>query len=73
MPNPILQALQSKASPNQPNNPMDMLKQFSQFKRDMQGKNPQAMVDQLLKSGKMSPQQFEQFKQQAAQFQNLLK
>lgn len=73
MPNPILQALQSKASPSQQNNPMEMLKQFGQFKRDMQGKDPQAMVDQLLKSGKMSPQQFDQLKQQAAQLQNLLK
>ena len=39
----------------------------------MQGKNPQAMVEDLIKSGKMTPQQFEELKQQAQSLQTLFK
>ncbi len=56
----------------QQNNPMQMLQQFNQFKRDMAGKNPEAIVNQLLQSGKMSQQQFEELKQQASMSQNFL-
>lgn len=56
--NPMLSQLR-------PNNPMAMLQQFNQFKQSMAGKDPEAMVNELLRSGKMSPQQFEQLKQQA--------
>jgi hypothetical protein len=57
----------------QNNNPLQMIQQFAEFKNQMQGKNPQAMVQELLKSGKMSPQQFEQLKQQAQSLQMFLK
>jgi hypothetical protein len=39
----------------------------------MQGKNPEAIVNELLRSGKMSQQQFEQLKMQAQSFQMLFK
>ena len=65
MPNPMLSHLK-------PNNPMQMLQQFNQFKKNMEGKDPEAMVNDLLKSGRMSPQQFEQLKAQAQSFMSLL-
>lgn len=63
MKNPILNALQNQTQTA--NNPFAMIQQFREFKKSMQGKNPQAMVQELLNSGKMSPEQFEQLKQQA--------
>lgn len=75
MVNPILQAM-SKMQPQATqavNNPLQLLAQFAEFKRQMVGKNPQAMVEQLLQSGKMSHQQFEQLKQQATMMQTILK
>ena len=72
--NPILQMLgQSQSRPMTPSNPMQMMQQFAQFKQQMQGRDPRAMVEQLLTSGQMTPQQFEQLKQQAQMLQNFLK
>ena len=68
--NPILQMISQNASRN---NPMQMLQQFAQFKQQMQGRDPKAMVEQLLASGKITPQQFEQLKQQAQTLQHFLK
>ena len=65
MVNPMLQHMRS-------NNPMQMISQFNQFKQQMQGKDPEAMVNELLRSGKMSQQQFEQLKSQAQSFMSLL-
>lgn len=64
--NPMLQQLRSQ-------NPLQMLQQFNQFKQSMQGKDPEAMVNELLRSGKMSQQQYEQLKAQAQSFMALLK
>lgn len=45
-------------------NPMEMMKDFQKFKADMEAKNPgmnpQEMVNQMVQSGKVSQQQFEQ-------------
>lgn len=65
MVNPMLQHMRS-------NNPMQMIQQFNQFKQSMAGKDPEAMVNELLRSGKMSQQQFEQLKSQAQSFMSLL-
>ena len=65
MVNPMLSHLRA-------NNPMQMISQFNQFKQSMQGKDPEAMVNELLRTGKMSPQQFEQLKSQAQSFMSLL-
>ena len=71
--NPILQQLHQAPQQAVSNNPMQMLQQFSQFKRQMQGRDPRAMVEDMLRSGKLSPVQFEQLKAQASQLQNILK
>lgn len=69
MTNPILQAMGKSAMPN---NPMAMMQQFMQFKQQMQGQDPQKIVEQMLADGRMSQQQFEQLKQQAEQFKGIL-
>ena len=58
MQNPMLSRLQ-------PNNPIALIQQFNQFKQQMAGKDPEAIVNELLRTGKMSPEQFEQLKAQA--------
>ena len=59
------------------NNPMfgngsvnrnNMLQQFQQFRQQMQGVDPQQKVQELLRSGQMTQQQFEQFRQLANMF-----
>lgn len=65
MRNPMLSQLR-------PNNPISMLQQFNQFRQSMAGKDPEAMVNELLRSGKMTPAQYEQLKQQAQTFMQFL-
>ena len=50
---------------------MQKIQMFNQFKNSFQG-DPKQQVEQLLKSGQMSQQQFNQLQQQATQFQQLL-
>lgn len=71
--NPILEQLNRTQTTVSRNNPIEMLKQFNEFKRNMQGKDTQKIVMDLLSSGRMSQQQFESLKQQAQQLQNFLK
>ncbi|MGM9566444.1 hypothetical protein [Evtepia sp.] len=75
--NPILQLMQQLPQQQSvsANNPMALLQQFSQFKNFIasRGQDPKALVNMLMQSGKMSPQQFQQLQQQAAIFKDLLK
>ena len=79
MSNPMLDMLSRGAqnhfagSGNMPGGPMQMMQQFSQFRRMMQGRNPQQMVQNLLQSGQMSQGQFEQLKQKASELQKILR
>ena len=73
MSNPMLDRL-SRGAPqqfagagNMSGGPMQMMQNFAQFKRMMQGRNPQQMVQNLLSSGQMTQEQFEQLKQQASE------
>lgn len=72
MGNPMLDML-SRGAPKQfsgngnMSGPMQMMQQFAQFRRMMQGRNPQQMVQNLLTSGQMTQAQFEQLKQQASE------
>lgn len=50
----------------------DFVTQFNNF-RSMFNGNPEARVKQLLQSGQMSQEQFNQFAQMANQLQSLLK
>lgn len=42
-----------------------MIQEFEKFKQTMVGKNPKEMVMELLNSGKMTQEQFEEYKKQA--------
>lgn len=54
-------------------NPMNnMLQRFQQFKQTFSG-NPQQIVQQMLSSGKISQEQYNQAVQMANQFQQFLK
>ena len=51
------------------NNPLQFKQQFEQFARNFQqsGQNPQALVQQLLNQGRMTQDQFNQFRNIANQ------
>ena len=79
MGNPMLDRL-SRGAPQQfagagnvPGGPMQMMQKFAQFRRMMHGRNPRQMVQNLLSSGEMTQEQFEQLKQQANELQNILR
>lgn len=55
------------------NNSGNVLQQFQQFKKQMQGVNPQEEVQKLLQSGKISQEQLNKTQQMAQQMQRLLK
>lgn len=59
--NPFYQAM------NQPN----MMRQFQQFMNQMRGKDPNAMIQELVSSGRVSQQQLDQAQKQAQQMQGM--
>lgn len=73
MNNPTLKMLNARPNRQTMNNPVQMLQEFNRFKKQLAGKNPQAMVQELLSSGKMTQRQYEQLQQQAKELQGLLK
>ena len=50
---------------------MNMLNQFNKFKQSFNG-DPKQQVQQLLNSGQMSQEQFQQLSNAASQFQQLM-
>ena len=66
MPSPLFNAFG-----NQNNNMSDLVNRFNQFKKTFNG-NPQQMVQQLLNSGRMTQEQFNQYKQMAEQMRKLM-
>lgn len=57
--------------PNNPQNGGNLLQQFVAFRNSFKG-DPKATVEGLLKSGKMSQEQFNQLQQMARNLQNVL-
>lgn len=55
-----------------PQNQNNIIAQFQQFKNSFQG-DPKQKVQELLNSGKMTQEQFNQLSTMATQFQQLLK
>lgn len=49
-----------------------MINQFNKFRKNFNG-DPKAQVQQLLDSGQMTQQQFQQLSQAATQFQNMMR
>lgn len=60
MANPIYQALGG-------NNQSNMLQQFQQFMNQMRGKDPSAIIQEMISSGKVSQQQLDAAQRQAQQ------
>lgn len=52
-------------------NMMNLMGRFQQFKNNFQG-DPREQVQQLLNSGQMTQEQFNQLSQMASQFQNMI-
>ena len=68
MSNPLYQMFGGQPQLQSPMNPANnLMQQFNQFRANFQG-NPQQMVQNLIQSGKMTQQQFEQYSQMANQF-----
>lgn len=65
MPNPFYR------QPQQTNPMMNMMNQFNQFRNAFSG-DPKQMVANMLQSGQMSKQQFEQLSQMAMQFKGMM-
>ena len=59
--NPFFQAM------NRPN----MMQQFQQFMSQMRGKDPNAIIQELVSSGRVSQQQLDQAQKQAQQMQGM--
>ena len=67
----MIQMLQQSAK--SPNNPLAMLVEFRKFAAGMTPQRAKEQVEQMLQSGKMNPQQFQQLQQQAKEFMRFLK
>lgn len=67
-----MNSLYNDFRPQQLNQPADFLTQFNNFRSQFSG-NPEQKVKQLLSSGQMSQEQFNQFAQKANQLFTLIK
>lgn len=63
--NPIYSALGGGKAAN------PMLTQFSRFMQEMKGKDPNAMIQELVSSGRVSQQQLDAAQKQAQQMQGM--
>ena len=63
--NPLMGILSAQTRPN---NPLAMLSEFRKFAAGMTPQQAKQQVEQLLKSGKMSQQQFQQLQEQVKEF-----
>ena len=61
MPNPIFQVLGGG------NSQSNMMQQFQQFMNQMKGKDPNAMINELVSSGKLTQSQLDAAQKQAQQ------
>lgn len=62
--NPFFQAMGGNRQPN-------MMQQFQQFMNQMRGKDPNAMIQELVTSGRVSQQQLDAAQRQAQQMQGM--
>lgn len=61
--NPFFRAMQ-------PKQPMNFWQRFQQFRNEMQGKDPNALIQEMMQSGKITQDQYNQARQQAQQIAN---
>ena len=65
MPNPIFQDLGGG------NSQSNMMQQFQQFMNQMKGKDPNAMINELVSSGKLTQSQLDAAQKQAQQMRGM--
>lgn len=74
MTNPMSQFLQQSQPQKQPaNNPLAMISEFRKFAAGMTPEKAKKQIEQLLSSGQMTQEQFQQYQQQAKEFMQFLK
>ena len=54
-------------------NPMQMIREFGKFKQAMQGRNPQQILNKLIETGEITPEQLEEYKGMAQDLLAFLK
>lgn len=64
MSNPFFNAMGGNKQPN-------MMQQFQQFMNQMKGKDPNAVIQDMMQSGKITQDQYNQARQQAQQMQGM--
>lgn len=69
--NPLINMMAKQAVGKTPQG--KMLQQFAQFRQQMQGKNANAMIQQMLSSGQINQQQLAQAQEMANQMRGLFK
>lgn len=62
--NPFYQAMGGNGQTN-------MMQQFQQFMQQMRGKDPNAMIQEMVQSGRISQEQLNRVQQQAQQMQGV--
>ena len=62
--NPFFQAMGGNKQPN-------MMQQFQSFMQQMKGKDPNAMIQEMVSSGRISQQQLDAAQKQAQQMQGM--
>ena len=62
--NPFFNAMGGNKQPN-------MMQQFQQFMNQMKGKDPNAVIQDMMQSGKITQDQYNQARQQAQQMQGM--
>ena len=81
MGNPMM-ALLNRAAPQQARrtaptaakmNPMQMIREFNKFRQIMRGRDPQQILNRLIETGEMTPEQLEEYKGMAQDLLSILK
>lgn len=72
MANPMMQMLMGNVARKQ-NNPLAMISEFRKFAAGMTPQNAKQQIEQLLSSGQMTQDQFQQLQKQAKDFMQFLK
>lgn len=63
----LLQQANAASTPNLQSDPMQMIQMLGQVKQMVGSRNPSAVVDELVKTGRFSQQQVDQAKKMAEQ------
>lgn len=72
MANPLFQLFGNQQQQGPFNNPMQLMQEFNKFKSTFQG-DPKQKVQEMLNSGQMSQEQFNQLSTMAQIFQGLMR